>query len=157
MTLKEKASYVKGLVEGFDLDKDKKENKALLAIVDLLDDISESTLELENRMDDAVDQVEDMADEMEEISRRICRCHGEDSCGFHGESDSSDDDFFYDVACPYCNTTVCLPESRIIDDSFSCPSCGQEIKIEIANSDSDDKSELYIESSTSEDSTDSKD
>lgn len=154
MTLSEKASYIKGLVEGFDLDKDKKENKALLAIVDLLEDISSATLDLENRMDDAIDQVEDMADDMEEIEKIICHCHG-DSCDSNSD-DSSSEDMFYDVLCPYCNTTVCLPESKIVDDGFSCPNCGQEIKVELDDFDSDDHSETHSERGTSDDSENSR-
>lgn len=136
MTLSEKASYVKGLVEGFDLDKDKKENKALLAIVDLLDDMAGSILDLENQMDDAADQVEDMADDLEKVLKNMCKCH--DGGNYDSDEDGSDD-LFYEVKCPACNTTVCLPESKVMENDINCPNCGQEIEIEIEDSDDDNR------------------
>lgn len=136
MTLGEKASYVKGLVDGLELDMDKKENKMILAIVDLLEDMAESVSELENRVDDATDQVEDINDEIDGINDQICRCkdseqkHGCDcDCGCEG----SDEDWFYEVTCPSCNTTVCLSEGSLMKNNINCPDCGQEIEIDLGD------------------------
>ena len=47
MTIKEKLAYVKGLVEGLELDKSKPEVRVLSAIVELLDDVTLSVSDLE--------------------------------------------------------------------------------------------------------------
>ncbi len=48
MNLTEKAAYIRGLIEGLDVKDDSKENKILLAIVDLLDDLTLTVSDLED-------------------------------------------------------------------------------------------------------------
>ena len=54
MSIKEKISYLKGLLEAYKISqlKDKKENKILLAIVDVLDEISKEVEELKELQSD---------------------------------------------------------------------------------------------------------
>lgn len=138
MTLNEKASYIKGLVEGFGLDKESKEGKAILEIVDLLKDMAESISELENGVDDATDQLEDISDEVDEIHDRICDCHG--GHGHQGRNKEhrheENGGVFYEIDCPACNTTVCLSEDTLeSSDGVCCPNCGQNIDLELDDSD----------------------
>ena len=58
MTITEKVAYVKGLVQGLNLDEQKPEVKVLLKVVDLLDELSLSVSDLEDAYDDVVDQMD---------------------------------------------------------------------------------------------------
>ena len=62
MTNSEKAAYIRGLMEGMDLDPNAKETKLFNAIVDLLDDLSLSVEEME----DAYDELSGQVDEIDE-------------------------------------------------------------------------------------------
>ena len=64
MTIKEKLAYVKGLVEGLELDKSKPEVRVLSAIVELLDDVTLSVSDLEEGYDDLADQVDEIDEDL---------------------------------------------------------------------------------------------
>ena len=59
MTVNEKAAYIKGLIDGLELDESKKETKVIKALVDIIDDMALSIADLE--------------DETAEIGRASCR------------------------------------------------------------------------------------
>ena len=60
MTNSERASYIKGLMEGMELDPKAKETKLFNAIVELLDDLSVSVEELEDGYDELCEQVDEI-------------------------------------------------------------------------------------------------
>ena len=62
MTNSEKAAYIRGLMEGMDLDPNAKETKLFNAIVDLLDDLSLSVEEMEDAYDELSGQVDEIDD-----------------------------------------------------------------------------------------------
>ncbi len=219
MRIGEKASYVKGLVEGLEPDKERKESKMILSVVDLLCDISESVEELENRIEDLIDHIEKMHSRhmhgchhkphhMHHFGphgcpphhphhhmhprhmhgpHHRCKCHsfelsdsssssdsdinsdsdellGKKRCKCTHFSDSSSDMMdlstdknydtdcckedkchscdstseFYEVSCPACNTTVCMPEKQIMLEDLDCPNCGQKIELDLGLDISDD-------------------
>lgn len=80
--LNEKLAYLEGYLEGLDVSEDTKEGKAILAIVDLLEDIVEECEEMEDDIED-LEQLGDELDEdlgqMEEfLFDGICDCGCED-------------------------------------------------------------------------------
>ena len=62
MTITEKTAYLKGLLEGMEIDQSTKEGKLLAAIIDTLDDIALAVADL----DDEVGAINDEMDMMEE-------------------------------------------------------------------------------------------
>ena len=61
MTLNEKASYIKGLCDGMELDTTSKEGKVIAALLDLVSDMALA-------IEDLDDEVADLGDYVEEIS-----------------------------------------------------------------------------------------
>ena len=59
MTVTEKVAYIKGLVDGLDLDAKKDEVKVIRAIIELLDDMAMSVSDLEEGLDVVSDQVDE--------------------------------------------------------------------------------------------------
>lgn len=120
MTITEKVAYVKGLVQGLNLDEQKPEVKVLLKVVDLLDDISLSVSDLEDAYDDVVDQ-------MDAIDEDLCMLEED----FYEEDDEeNDEDVFYEVTCPTCNETVCVSEPVILNGQIECPGCGENLEFD---------------------------
>ena len=121
MTITEKVAYVKGLVQGLNLDEEKSEVKVLLKVIELLDDLSLSVSDLEDAYDDIVDQ-------MDAIDEDLCMLE-EDF--YEEENDNSDEDeVFYEVTCPTCNETVCVSEPVILEGQIECPGCGQNLEFD---------------------------
>ena len=123
MTITEKLAYVKGLVEGLELDKSKPEVKVLSALVELLDDVTLTVSDLEDAYDDLADQVDD-------IDEDLCLLE-EDFYEDENADDEDQDGVFYEVTCPTCNETVCVSEPIILDGGIECPSCGENLEFDL--------------------------
>ncbi|MDQ5983541.1 MAG: hypothetical protein RUMPE_00565 [Eubacteriales bacterium SKADARSKE-1] len=121
MTITEKVSYIKGLLEGLNLDENKPEVKVLTAVVDLLDDISLEVTDIEEGLDEFVEQVDEIDEDLSVL---------EDD--FYGSEDDEEDDedLFYEVTCPTCGETVCLSESVLLDGEVDCPKCGENLEFD---------------------------
>ena len=87
MTNSEKAAYIRGLMEGMDLDPNAKETKLFNAIVDLLDDLSLSVEEMEDAYDELSGQVDEIDEEMLDEGSIDCP-----NCGETLEFDLEEDD-----------------------------------------------------------------
>ena len=74
--------YLKGLAEGLRLNDKTKEGKILLEILDVLEDMA---LEFENLDEYVSDEVEQIYDEIDELSEYIC-----DDCLDYDEEDDYD-------------------------------------------------------------------
>ena len=102
MNTSEKAAYLKGLLEGFQLDESKPENKLLKEIINTLGDLAEevAALEKENEtINDFLDELdydlgsleEDFYDTEDEC--RDCEgCCGDDDDDFFLDEDDEDED-----------------------------------------------------------------
>lgn len=121
MTITEKVAYIKGLLEGLNLDENKPEVKVLAAIVDLLDDMSLEVTDIEDGLDEFVEQLDEIDEDLSLL---------EDD--FYGSEDDEDEneDLFYEVTCPTCGETVCLSEPVLLDGEMDCPNCGEKLEFD---------------------------
>lgn len=120
MTITEKAAYIRGLMEGLELDADKKEVKVLNAVVDLLDDMALTVSDLEDQYGDLSDQLDAVDEDLSSLEEDY---YGDDE-------EDEEDDTFYEVTCPTCNETICLSEEVIEDGRIECPNCGESLEFD---------------------------
>ena len=69
MTISEKAAYLKGLMEGLNLDTDEAEGKLIAAIVELMGDVTKKLTDVENTtiaISDELDEIEEDLDAIED-------------------------------------------------------------------------------------------
>ena len=138
MKITEKASYIKGLVDGLELDPKDKQTRVLKALVDLVNEMAEEVCDLEQCYDDVCDQidaldedlagVEDLLYDEDENDNDECELCG--GCG--------DDDAVYEVTCPTCNTTIGLNEDDLSDGGMTCPNCGEILEFDYDEDELDD-------------------
>ena len=105
MTVTEKVAYIKGLVDGLDLDAKKDEVKVIKAIIDLLDDMAMSVSDLEEGLDVVCDQVDEIDEDLSDLETYVYECDDDDCF--------CDDDDCYEIECPNCGETIC-------DDDCGC-------------------------------------
>ena len=60
MSVSEKVAYLRGLMEGLDIDDDKKEGKMFAAIIDALDEIASDLSDIDEDLEDLTDYVEEL-------------------------------------------------------------------------------------------------
>ncbi len=141
MDLIEKIGYLKGLMDGLDLDKNSKEAKIFSAIIETLDDMADSI----EMLNDSVTELEELTDILDEDLGALeddyyddgdcdcdCGCDCDcDDCDCEDCDCDDDDDFYYEVVCGKCNDTICLDEGMIEEGSINCPNCGELLEFDL--------------------------
>ena len=117
----EKAAYLKGLAEGLEIDGSTKEGKLLNAMLDVIVDMADELEMLDEKQDDMLDLISELADD-------DCDC---DCC------DCDDDDLdYFEIECEKCGHVICLDEDLLdSDDDIVCPVCGEVIELEFEDCD----------------------
>ena len=147
MTLTEKSAYLKGLMEGMNLDTEKAEGKMIAAIVDLLGDmakrvkdIEETTIAISDELDEIeedLDAIEDFImdedDDFEDYEEDELDWDEEDDCeeGFDfGDEEST----IYEVECA-CGEIINFDEEVLEKGSMICPNCGETLEFSFDDED----------------------
>ena len=132
MTNSERAAYIRGLMEGLDLDQNAKETKLFNAIVDLLDDLCLSVEEMEDAYDELSGQVDEIDEDLGELEEDYY-----DLDDFNDEEDEDDDweedddDCYFEVTCPSCGDTIQLNGEMLEEGSIECPNCGENLEFDL--------------------------
>lgn len=133
MTNSERASYIRGLMEGLELDPKAKETKVLNAMVELLDDLCLSVEELEDGFDLLSEQVDEIDEDLGNVEEDFYGLE-EDDCGCgHHHGDFEDAEF--EVTCPSCGDTIQLTDEMLEEGSITCPGCGETLEFDFDDED----------------------
>ena len=115
--MKEKAAYLKGLIDGLGIDESTKEGKVIKAMSELLSEMAETVDSIDEDVTHAYDQINDLSEELEDLEADL---YEEDDAEDEEEEDDSDDETeaddnadvagepYYEVACPACGKTCLL-------------------------------------------------
>lgn len=102
MGISEKTSYLKGLLEGLDIDKTKPEGKLIDAIIDTLDEMAQEVNGLRDDLDGMAECVDEIDYDLGEVETEV-----------YGLDDYDDDDDYeygdeeFDPACVDCDAENC--------------------------------------------------
>lgn len=132
MTNSERASYIRGLMEGLELDPAAKETKVLNAMLELLDDICVSVEELEDGFDLLSEQVDEIDEDLGNVEEDFYGA--EDDCGC-GCGHHHDDEAEFEVTCPSCGDTIELTDDMLEDGGIVCPGCGETLEFDFDDDD----------------------
>lgn len=120
MGISEKVAYLKGLMEGMNLNADSNEGKLFLAIADVLDEIAL--------------EVEDLTDEVMELGDVEDIVYDEDEDDYEDEEDDEDDEEeCYATTCPECEEEIFFDDSVLEDGKVECPNCGATLEFDPAD------------------------
>lgn len=119
--LAERVSYIKGLMDGMNIDLATNEGKLFKAIVDVLDDMAlsiEDTEETQDQVIETLNEMDERMDDLEDVVYEECDC----CC-------DEDDEPFY---CPECGEELPVDDMEIDEntESIVCPACKTEIELE---------------------------
>ena len=152
MNLIEKSAYIKGLADGLEIDESTKEGKLLVAILDIIGDITDAIDEIDEDLEYLNDYVEELDEDLGAAEEFLyddegcscgcgcgsdCDCGCQDgeecTCGCGCDCDCDDEDFF-EVECPSCGETICF-DGSIDPEELSCPACGEKFECIISEED----------------------
>ena len=125
MKLTEKSAYIKGLMDGLDLDSDKKEIKLIKALVDLVDDLALTVTDLDEDVDQVFDELDAIDEDLTDLEDVVYENDEDEDEAFDEDED------MYEITCPSCGETVCVDEDTLMSDNLSCPACGEKFEIDL--------------------------
>ncbi len=133
MRISEKAAYLRGLMDGLELDANSKEVKVLNAMAELLDELCLSVEEIEDAYEELVGQVDAIDEDLGLVEKDVYELDDSCGCGCGCEDDEDFDDdggCCYEVTCPTCSDTIELNEA-ILDEGFiHCPNCDEKLEFD---------------------------
>ena len=128
-SLTDRTAYLRGLAEGMNLDKDKSENKLMLEMLSVMDEMAQKMSELDadiGELDEYVESIDSDLSDMEEVL-----FGDEDDYEIDDDEDELDvyeleeeEELAFD--CPHCGTPVRLKAEDIdFDESPICSKCNK--------------------------------
>lgn len=138
METSEALGYLKGLIDGLDLDENSKETKVFKAIIDVLENLNDDVLDITEEMDIVEEQIDDIDDDLAMLEEFVydddefeCDgdCEGCDGCDFD-DDDEFEDYVEYEIQCPNCNAEFAVDEDTVLEGSLECPNCGEILQFE---------------------------
>ena len=153
MTISEKAAYLKGLMDGLELDTEKAEGKMISAMVDLLGDmakritdIEETTIAISDELDEIeedLDAIEDYIldedeDEDEDFDDCLCDEDFDDEEYEEGFDFGDEDTTIYEVECA-CGEIINFDEETLEKGSMKCPNCGELLEFSLEDDEDEDE------------------
>ena len=126
MGISEKIAYLKGLMEGMNVDTESNEGKLFAAVVDVLDEIA---LEVE----DLTDEVMELGDGLDVISDDLSDV--EDIVYDDDDDDDEEDEEeeCYATTCPECEEEIFFDDTMLEDGEIICPNCGAKLEFDLSD------------------------
>ena len=148
MTINEKAAYLKGLMEGLQLDTEKAEGKMIAAIVDLLGDVTKKLTNVEDTTIAISDELDEIEEDLDAIEDFIMDEDEDDYDEDEDDFDDYDDEDFeeegfdfgdedttiYEVKC-ICGNVIAFDEETLEAGSIVCEKCGETLEFSFEDED----------------------
>ena len=146
MTISEKSAYLKGLMDGLNLNTESDEGKMIAAIVDLLGDVTKKLTAVEDTTIAISDELDEIEEDLDAIEDFIM--DEDDDYDDYDEYDEDEDDFdfaddeefedegfefgdeestIYEVTCA-CGNVIDFDEEVLEQGSMICPNCGETLE-----------------------------
>ena len=125
--MKEKAAYLKGLIDGLGIDETTKEGKVIKAMSELLGELAEAVDAIDEDVTHAYDQINDLSEELEDLEADLY----EDDDTDDEDEEPDDGPARYEVTCPACGATSVVDEEALLDGEPVCPNCGKPLDFEV--------------------------
>ena len=141
MGITENAAYIKGLFEGYEIDKATKEGKIIGEMLTLLCDMADKIAALEADNKELHEYVEELDQDLGAVEEDL---YFDDEDEYDDYDDLSDDEDYegedceyFELECPSCGEIICFDDS-LSTDEITCPACGEKITdIEICDGNCD--------------------
>lgn len=140
MNMTERVAYLKGLVNGLEIDATQKEGKVIYAILEVLDEMAATIVDLEEAYDEVEEVVDTLDEDLGQLEEDFYDLDGECDCDACDDDEHScecddccgpDEDAFYEVVCPSCGNTICLSEDMLEAGGIDCPNCGENMEFDL--------------------------
>ena len=139
MKLTEKMSYLKGLIDGLEIDTSTKEGKVLVQMSEVMSELVLYVDDLQSQVDELTELCDILDEDLGQVEDDFYDCDECDGdCDTCDDDDWDDDDFdfdddddeLYEITCPTCGDTILLDEGMIDEGSMNCPNCNELLEFD---------------------------
>ena len=147
MTISEKSAYLKGLMDGLNLNTESDEGKMIAAIVDLLGDVTKKLTAVEDTTIAISDELDEIEEDLDAIEDFIMDEEDDDYDDYEDDDYDFDDDdeedyddegfdfgdedsTIYEVECA-CGEIIDFDEETLEKGSMTCPNCGETLEFSL--------------------------
>ena len=151
MTISEKSAYLKGLMDGLNLNTEAGEGKMIAAIVDLLGDVTKKLTNVEDTTIAISDELDEIEEDLDAIEDFIMDEEDDDDYDDYDDEDYDDEDFdeegfdfgdedttIYEVKC-ICGNVIAFDEETLEEGSIICEECGETLEFSFDDEDEDEE------------------
>ena len=153
MTISEKSAYLKGLMDGLNLNTETNEGKMIAAIVDLLGDVTKKLTAVEDTtiaISDELDEIEEDLDAIEDFIMDEEDDYDDEDEDDDFDWDDEDEDYdegfdfgdeestIYEVECA-CGEIIDFDEETLEEGSMTCPNCGELLEFSLEDDEDEDE------------------
>ena len=135
MKLTEKMSYLKGYIDGIDLDTTTKEGKILANVADVMQEMVAYIEDLQGQVDELTELCEILDEDLGSVEEDFYDFDDDDEDDDDCECDDED---LYEVVCPTCGDSILLDSGMLDEGSMACPNCGENLEFDLDDLDADD-------------------
>ena len=153
MTITEKAAYLKGLMDGLNLDTEKAEGKMIASMVELIGEMAKRITDIEETtiaISDELDEIEEDLDAIEDFIMDDEDDYDEDEEDEYEEDEWDEDEDYeegfdfgdedttiYEVQCA-CGNIINFDEETLEEGSIVCPDCGEVLEFSFDDEDEEE-------------------
>lgn len=139
MTTAEKVAYLKGLMEGMNIDKESNEGKLFSVIADILNDVALDIEDIENDVYDLGEDVDAISDDLSDVEDYLFEDDDDEDYDDYDDEEDDEDPCFFEVTCPACEKTITVDDDVLALGSIQCPNCGEMMEFEFDEDDEEDE------------------
>jgi DNA-directed RNA polymerase subunit delta len=122
----DRTSYLRGLAEGLNIDKEKAENKLMLEMLNVMDEMAQKIQELDGDVDELDEYVASMESDLSDVEEMLFSDGDGEEPGEDYDDYTEDEDI--DVNCPHCGKEFTIKAGDVdFDEDVLCPACGKTI------------------------------
>ena len=133
MGISEKVAYLKGLMEGMNVDTDSNEGKLFRAIVDVLDEIALEVEDLTDEVMELGDGLDVISDDLSDVEDVVFDEDDYEELDDEDDEDEDDEEECYATTCPECEEEIFFDDSVLEDGKVECPNCGATLEFDPAD------------------------
>ena len=152
MTISEKAAYLKGLMDGLELDTERAEGKMIASIVELLGDVTKRLSDIEETTIAISDELDEIEEDLDAIEDFIMDEEDDDWDEWDDDEEEYDEDDFeeegfdfgdedsiiYEVKCR-CGEIINFDEDTLEEGSMECPNCGELLEFSLEDDEDEEE------------------
>lgn len=129
MTIAEKVAYLKGMLDGMELDTEKsKEAKLIASVLDILEDVAGALDTFDDRFETVEEEIDALSDDLADVEECVYEDDEDDECCC-----GDDEDDFFEIECPNCGEPLTIDDEVLDEGMIQCPSCEQKFVLDLSD------------------------